>query len=181
MSTNPNTVAVCDHDDTEYDPHSGTRCLDCGADLDADGPDNDDWIARAYEAQADAAAHRRAHDPHTARPGDRNTHIAAVAGDMVIRQAAGCETVSNRYDDWEVVPPDERTRAERVRSLLYEEPGTDDDGNTPEDETLAWRAVYELALLVGVDPLDVIDWPSTVPELVAEIAYALDRVDGTRS
>lgn len=119
---------------------------------------------------------------HHYRAGDRVlTLLPVAAGDIVIRRGPGQDTVTNRYDDWEVVPPDERTRAERVRSLLYEEPGTDDDGDAPEDETLAWRAVYELALLCGVDPLDTIDWPSTVPELVAGVADVLDAADGTRS
>lgn len=57
------TAAVCEHDDRTYDPLDGERCVDCGTVLDADGPDNDDWIAGAYEAAADAAKRRRTEDP----------------------------------------------------------------------------------------------------------------------
>lgn len=56
----------CDHEDTEIrvGPCGPEEfCLECGAELDADGPMDDGWINRAYEAQADAAEHRRRTDP----------------------------------------------------------------------------------------------------------------------
>lgn len=108
--------------------------------------------------------------------GDRQQHICAVVGDMVIGVGT-CQTVSNRYDEWEVVPDDERTRGERVLAVLYtpEVPTEPDDPS--EDETTAWHLVYELALMLGVDPIDDLQWPGTIFELGRAIAAEFDGQD----
>lgn len=51
----PMSENECSHEDVEvtvgpYGPEC--RCVECGHYLDEDGPADDEWIARAYEAQA---------------------------------------------------------------------------------------------------------------------------------
>ena len=111
--------------------------------------------------------------------GDRNDHVFAAVGDMVIQPTNHRTTVhlSNRYDEWEVVPPAERTRAERILAVVYTpEAEPEPDGWLCEDETLPWRLAFELADMLGIDPIyDDHDWPRDVRSLALSIADQFRR------
>ena len=101
-------------------------------------------------------------------------------GRVVIRHSAGVNTINPNPRNWQLVPPEQQTTEERVRSTLWSWEPVDLDGTDAGE--MPWALMCSLLTPTERDEVfpDNGDWPINYDELAVAIAQVLDHREAAR-